>query len=63
MMAGQIPASAIARHTAGWSDEDAEAFRICIRAIDAVNFEQTETDEPDDSNENAARDAFRQAVR
>ncbi len=33
---GPIPASAIDRHVAGWGYEDAEAFEICMRAMDGV---------------------------
>lgn len=31
---GQIPAGSIARHVAGWPDDEAEAFRRCVRAMD-----------------------------
>lgn len=33
---GQIPASAIDRHVAGWGYEDAEMFEFCIRELDEV---------------------------
>lgn len=31
---GPIPAASIARHVAGWPEDEAEAFRRCIRAMD-----------------------------
>lgn len=36
MVPGPIPSASISRHTEGWDDEDAEMFRVCIRAMDAV---------------------------
>lgn len=33
---GPIPSASIARHTEGWPDSDADAFRACIRAMDAA---------------------------
>ncbi|MGA0540733.1 phage tail assembly chaperone [Neotabrizicola sp. VNH66] len=33
---GPIPAASIARHTAGWPEDEVEAFRTCIRAMDAA---------------------------
>ena len=34
--AGPIPAASIARHVASWDEDEAEAFRDCIRAMDAA---------------------------
>lgn len=36
MAVGPIPASAIERHVAGWSYEDAEVFEFCIREMDGA---------------------------
>lgn len=58
---GPIPASMIDRHTAGWDEEDAEAFEFCIRKMDEVYLmSQNKTDQPDPSV--SPRDAFRAAT-
>lgn len=63
MAVGPIPRSAIDRWTEGWPQDDAEAFLICIRALDAVYLEKPK-DEPDDAGSaNPARDAFRASSR
>lgn len=36
MAEGEIPASAIERHTASWSYDDADIFERCMRAMDKV---------------------------
>jgi hypothetical protein len=60
---GPIPAASIDRHTAGWDADEAEMFRACIRAMDAV-FLQSQSKEPDvPPSDNAARDAFRAKMR
>lgn len=33
---GPIPASAIEKHVAGWSYEDAEIFEFCMRQMDGL---------------------------
>lgn len=66
---GPIPASSIARHTAGWPEDDADAFRTCIRAMDAVYLDHAagkgrDRPSPDlAGSDNPARDAFRAAFR
>ena len=63
MAAGPIPAASIDRHTAGWPDHEAAAFRTCLRAMDAVML-KSNRDEPDmTETDNPARDAFRAANR
>jgi hypothetical protein len=58
---GPIPASAIDRHVAGWSDEDAEVFEFCIRRLDEVYLmAQNKTEQPDPTV--SPRDAFRSAT-
>lgn len=42
MAEGEIPASAIDRHTQGWSYDDAEMFEHCIRAMDKVYLARSE---------------------
>jgi hypothetical protein len=65
MVAGPIPHASILRHVEGMSDEDAEFFTQCLRALDAVYLEKR--DEPGDpeatASSNPARDAFRSAFR
>ena len=63
MVAGPIPSSAIAGRTSGWLDDDAEAYRICIRALDAVYLERPEAPGEFAGSDNPARDAFRAAFR
>lgn len=57
MAEGEIPASVIARHTAGWSWEDAEAFAYCMRAMDRIYLRRGEDDQTE--AQVSARDAFR----
>ena len=38
---GPIPAASIARHTAGWFDDDVTSFTACIRAMDTAFLEAT----------------------
>lgn len=61
---GPIPAASIARHTKDWSSGEAEMFRAAIRAMDAVYLKH-HSNEPTDvpETDNAARDAFRAAMR
>lgn len=62
MGVGPIPASAIDRHVAGWSYEDAEVFEFCIRRMDeAYLMKSNNTDHV--PPEGSARDAFRSAFR
>lgn len=63
MAIGEIPAASIDRHTAGWLDEDREMFRICMRRMDAVFRAKPEEREEVSDDPNAARDAFRAAMR
>jgi hypothetical protein len=59
---GPIPASAIDRHVAGWSYEDAEMFEHCIRQLDGVYMRAqngTESDAPAAAN---PMEAFRSAT-
>lgn len=59
---GPIPAASIDRHTAGWDEAEAKAFRTCVRAMDAV-FLKSQRDEPDaPESDNPARDRFRAAM-
>lgn len=61
MGVGEIPASAIDRHVAGWGYEDAELFEFCIRRMDEVYLmksNKTEETEPTAS----PREAFREAT-
>lgn len=56
---GPIPASSIRSHTEGWPEEDRDAFRVCIRAMDAA-FLKSQSNEPDiPESDNPARDMFR----
>ncbi|WP_425454224.1 hypothetical protein [Pelagibacterium sediminicola] len=60
---GPIPAASIDRHVAGWPGADAQAFRQAIRAMDALYLKH-HAKEPDvPETDNAARDAFRAAMR
>ena len=61
MAEGEIPASAIDRHTEGWPYEDAYMFESCMREMDQVYRQRGETKPP---NEPAIslRDAFRGAT-
>jgi len=60
---GPIPSSSLDQYTAGWPDDDAQAFRQAIRAMDAVylNHHSKEQDIPE--TDNPARDAFRAVMR
>lgn len=58
---GPIPASAIDRHVAGWSYEDAELFEHCIREMDGVYLMRQNKTEQSPA-EASARDAFRSAT-
>jgi hypothetical protein len=61
MVAGPIPDASIRRYTAGWPDDDVEAFRTCMRRMDA-EFLAKRDDEPQpeaQASSNPARDAFR----
>lgn len=58
---GPIPANVIDMHTKGWTYEDADMFKSCIRSMDAVYMSfanKTEGDPPPAS----AKDAFRGAT-
>lgn len=62
---GPIPASMIDRHTAGWDEDDAEAFEFCIRKMDEVylmNQNKTDQSPPTDPTL-SAHDAWRAATR
>jgi len=64
MGVGPIPASCVTRHCAGWRYDDADMFKACIRAMDAVYLGHANN--PGDSAPPAteapmsARDAFRE---
>ena len=47
MAEGEIPASAIDRHTAGWLYDDAYAFEFCMREMDKVYLSRS--DKPADT--------------
>ncbi|WP_435531518.1 phage tail assembly chaperone [Pseudogemmobacter faecipullorum] len=56
---GPIPAGSIARHCIGWPEDEQEAFRTCVRAMDAA-WLKSQRNEPDlPESDNPARDAFR----
>jgi len=62
MGVGPIPASAISRHVAGWSDEDAEIFEFCMRRMDEVYLmKSNKSDETPAEPALSAREAFRDA--
>lgn len=65
MVAGPIPDASICRFTAGWPDEDAAAFKACIRAMDGAFLEKSDAEpSPDaEASSNPARDAFRGTFR
>jgi len=64
---GEIPSLAIDAHVAGWSYDDADCFRACIRKMDAAYL--AEVNRKDDADpeiaksSNPARDAFRGTFR
>lgn len=58
---GPIPASAIDRHTAGWSDEDAETFEFCIRELDGVYLMRANKTEDAPPEASSPMEAFRSA--
>lgn len=61
MAAGPIPDTSLRRYTDGWPDDDADAFKVCMRAMDAAFLEQP-GEQPDPElagSTNPARDAFR----
>lgn len=70
MSAGPIPSSAIRAHTQGWDPDEAEKFRLAMRALDALylphingskDADLTEDVDPDRSEpETFSRDMFRQ---
>lgn len=65
MVAGPLPDSSIRKYVEGWCDEDAQAFKHCMRAMDA-EFQKKPEDsvDPDlEASPNPARDAFRGAFR
>lgn len=59
---GPIPASAIDRHVAGWSYEDAEVFELCIREMDGVYMRKQNGSGDDTPTEGSPADAFRSAT-
>jgi hypothetical protein len=60
---GPIPSASIDRHTSGWPVDEAAMFRRAIRAMDVV-YLKSQSNEPDiPETDNAARDAFRAAMR
>lgn len=60
MAVGPIPKSSIEKHTEGWPPDDAEMFRFCMRAMDAVYLEREEKPAPDVASQRAAfNDAFK----
>lgn len=63
MAVGPIPAASIARHVAGWPDEDAQMFALCIRAMDKVWMARGSDGEGPDDNGMSARDSVRSAFR
>lgn len=62
MAEGEIPASVIARHVAGWPYDDAEMFEHCMRAMDRVWLKRGEKDDEGEKPEISARDAFKAAT-
>lgn len=60
---GPIPAASIDRHTAGWPDAEAQAFRRCIRAMDQVFLKSQRGSVSVPESEDPARDAFRSGMR
>lgn len=62
MGAGPIPASAIDRHVAGWSYEDADAFEHCIRRMDEVYLMKANSTTEDQTQGADPREAFRAAT-
>jgi hypothetical protein len=63
---GPIPASSIARHTAGWPPEEIDIFRAVIRAMDRIfiSGDLTEPRETDaETLRREARDSFRASFR
>ena len=61
MAIGPIPASAIDRHLAVMSEDDAEVFEFCIRRMDeAYLMKSNNTDQPEPPA--SPRDAFRAAT-
>jgi hypothetical protein len=59
---GPIPASAIERHVAGWEDDDAEMFRICIRRMDELYMTKANSSDQPTPTDVSPRDAFRTAT-
>lgn len=56
MAEGEIPASAITAHTAGWHYEDADTFNFCMRQMDRVWLKRGEKEDQEPAV--SARDAF-----
>lgn len=61
MGVGPIPQSAIDRHVAGWSDEDADMFEFCIREMDGVYLMRANKSEESPTPGNPM-EAFRSAT-
>ena len=60
---GPIPASSLDRHTANWSEDEAEVFRFVIRELDRAYLNSLQPDGDVPESDNPARDAFRAVMR
>src|SRR5690554_1936865 len=56
MVAGPIPKASIDRHVEGWSHDEADMFRACMRAMDSVYLSNAENGPEQTQSDNPARD-------